>query len=137
MPEAEYAISVGLWLRGDSLDPSVASEVLGKKPDHGQFKGQVQHGKEGRKYVRKIGIWSLKAKPEPCSDRLADYIEAFLAKIDFDTGKICTIKGLEEAYIDVFIAGGCGKTHEFEIDAMQMSRLARIGVPVRLTLSFF
>jgi len=139
MGETTFKITVGLYLRGADLDPTAINGILGTEPDVSQRRGERQLGKKtGREYVRNIGLWALKAKPQPESNRLADYLDELLSRINFDHPAISKISGLEEAYVDIFIArradeSGDGIT-ECEMTPQQLKKLSRIGIPIRFTI---
>lgn len=139
MAEEDYKVSVALYLRGSELDPSAVSNALGRMPDRSQYKGERQSGAAGQEYLRNIGLWALEAQLETDSGKLADYIDALLSKIDFDNRAISKLRGLEEAFIAVFMAKNPdeegGGTYEFEISPSQMAELSRLGVPVRFTIT--
>src|SRR5690349_8232559 len=139
MGESSYKISVGLYLRGADIDPAQISKLLRKVPDRSQRRGERQSGAGGREYVRNIGLWALEAKVQPESSKVADYVDELLSRIDFDHTAISKVDGLEEAYIDIFMARepdeGGGGTTEYEMTPSQMRELSRIGIPVRFTIA--
>jgi hypothetical protein len=131
MDEARSSISVALYLRGYDLDPIAVSKALRTKPDKSQYRGERQFGTEGRSYVRNIGLWAIVAKLEPESNSVTDYIDVLLSRIDFDRKAISKLSGLEEVYVDIFVAkmsdDDGGGTWELEISAAQMAKLSQIG----------
>ena len=140
MSEADYVISVALYLHGFDLNPDAVSEALGIRPDRSWHRGERQHGKKtGRVYVRKAGLWVLEAKVNPESSNVADYLDALLSRIDFDAEALAQLGGLEEAYVDIFVATTSdeefgGAQCELGFSPTQIERLARLGVPVNLTV---
>jgi len=131
---------VALYLYGDKLNPAVATEKLGVNPTSSRYKGQVVVGrKTGREFApAKIGVWVLDVDSK--SLNLSDHIKILASK--FGSGHIpfLEIEGVEEAEIDVFIAGDtddeCHGKVRFELNNEAIAALAHLSLPLRFTASF-
>lgn len=90
---------VAIYLRGDRLNPSDVSEILGIEPSRFQKKGELKSGSE--KYVAKLGLWMLKAQTNSTS--ISDQIGELLEKLKMLQTRLDQIEGVEEASLDIFI----------------------------------
>ncbi|SEA75030.1 protein of unknown function [Nitrosospira multiformis] len=129
-------IIVTLYLRGDDLDPEVVTKKLGIRPSRFQRKGEKKVTSTKHEYLAKMGTWGLIADSESCL--LADHITALASNIVADGDVLIKLPGVQEAYIDIFIAptaGQDGGTRELELSKENLTQLARMGLPVRLTIS--
>jgi hypothetical protein len=131
-------ISVALYLRGDNLDPEIVSKKLGIEPSDSQYKGEKKVTSTGHEYVTKNGLWALIAESD--SINLNDLIGQVTTKVKSDDVMLHSIEGVQEAYLDVFIAGdtdvdGDG-TAKFELNKDNIAEIERLGLPVSFTVTF-
>jgi hypothetical protein len=137
--QKNYVISVGLYLRGDELDPKFISKKLGVIPSESQYKGEEKITSTNHKYITKIGVWALISESESDSCIVADHIDQLTSKIISKKVSITELAGVQEAYVDVFIAadaddkGEC--TCEFQLIKENIEALERLGLPVRFTVT--
>jgi hypothetical protein len=128
-------ISVGLYLRGDNLDPKSVSNKLGVEPSDSQRKGDKKITSTNREYIRNIGIWSLIAESESLS--LSDLVSQVTEQIKSDDLSLHDIDGVQEAYLDVFIARDSDENHEgtieFELSRDNIAEIARLDLRVFFT----
>lgn len=133
MKNIDLVIEVSLYLRGDNLDPNIVSKELGITPTSSHVKGEKRITSTKREYVAKIGVWALTVDSE--SRALSDHISLLASKIKVDGTLMRSIEGVQEAYIDIFIATdadeGGGGTFEFEMSQENISTLGRLNLPVR------
>jgi hypothetical protein len=96
-----YMIDVSIFLRGDELDPESISNKLGIIPSSSQYANEKRITSRNQEYVTKIGVWELAA--ESRSFILSDHINELTAKLK-KANFHRHIEGVQEAYVDVFIA---------------------------------
>ena len=137
MMEPDYLFDVAIYLRGDGLGPTHVSTVLGITPSKSQYKGQKKITSTNQVIVANIGLWALVAETK--SSDLPVHIQELASKIG-DRGPILTgIAGVEEAYVDVFVAVDAGDdgggTCEFQLNPENVRALDRFGMPVRFTVA--
>jgi hypothetical protein len=130
-------ISVSLYLRGANLDPKLVSEKLGINPSSAQYKGEKKITSTNREYVAKIGVWELDADTK--SPALSDHLDQLTSMINTQGIAIRSIAGVDEAYIDIFIAADAnedgGGTLEFELNKENIAALERLGLPIHYTVT--
>ena len=134
MKTASYMIDVSIFLRGDELDPKSISNKLGVTPSSSQYANEKRISSSNQEYVTKIGVWELAA--ESRSFILSDHINELTAKLK-SANYLRHIEGVQEAYVDVFIASDADEdgegTFEFELSEENIAALAQIGLPIRFT----
>jgi hypothetical protein len=137
MMQPDYKFVVAIYLRGDDLDPTYVTSVLGVEPWRYQSKGEAKITSTNRKFVTKIGLWALVAKTE--SSDLSAHIEELSSKIGNNISALTKITGVEEAYLDVFVTLDAdddgGGTCEFQLDHENLQTLVRFGMPARFTVA--
>lgn len=137
MKADDYKIIVALYLRGENLNPDAVTIALGISPSRSQRKGEKKITSTNREYVTKIGLWGLISDSDSCL--IADHISLLASVIPWDSDTFRMLDGVQEAYIDIFVAatadedgeGAC----EFELSKENLVVLERIGLPVRLTVT--
>ncbi len=133
MKNIDLVIEVSLYLRGDNLDPNIVSKKLGITPTTSHVKGGKRITSTNREYVAKIGLWAISVDSE--SRELSDHVSLLVSKIKVDGTLMRSIEGVQEAYIDVFIAKDAdedgGGTFEFEMSQENISALGRLNLPIR------
>lgn len=127
---------VALYVRGDALDPDLVTKYLGVKPTKTQKKGQEFVTSSGREFVAKNGLWSLVIQSKSAS--LDRHLTALLTGLGSCKG-IDSIPGVEEAYIDVFVALASDKDGEAEcalsMEPATLDSLAMLGLPLRISMT--
>lgn len=127
-------LSVTIYLRGQQLIPEHVSAVLGINPSDSQKKGELHITSTNHHVIRKIGLWSLAAQNE--SNDVTEQIEELMKKIGQSSVPLNKIEGVDEAYIDIFIAiNSNNETVEFELGEILLKEIARLGLLVRTTLT--
>jgi hypothetical protein len=127
---------VAVYLRGEHLDPEMVTQSICIQPSRTQKKGQTYITQAGREFTGKLGLWALVVEfDSPSLDahlsQLADSLPDGLA--------FSTISGVEEAYVDVFVAlvsdaDGDAKC-ELDVSAKTLDRLAKLGLPIRISMT--
>lgn len=136
MRDPDYLITVGLYFRGDKLDPAVVSTTLGISPTESHWKGEQRVTSAGSKFVTKTGLWKLISGS--ASKVLSDHLDDLSSKIrpDVDLGNI---SGVEDAFVDVFFCASAnddgGGDCDFQLRKENLNALQRLGLPVRFVLS--
>ena len=102
MRSSDY-IQVGLYVRGETLDPERVSSELGIAPTDSQYKGKRSATSTERLVVAKLGVWSLVVESD--TGLLSDQLDILLARMPMGdiSAPIYKIPGVEEAYIDIFV----------------------------------
>lgn len=136
MKKNDNLISVSLYFRGDHLNPENVSQNLNLSPSSSQRKGEKKITKTNE-YVSKIGVWELGVDCD--SQKLSAHIDKLTTMVRKDSILSQDIQGVEESYVDVFIATDSDEdgegTIEFELSEENISALARWKVPVRFTVA--
>ena len=132
-----YKYIVAIYLKGDALEPNYVSKILGLEPSESQYKGEKRVTSTNREYKAKIGVWSLSARSE--SSDLSVLIEEVTTKIGDKAPLISSIAGVQEAYMDIFVAvdsdDSGGGTCEFQLSPTITRALGQVGVPIRFTVA--
>lgn len=133
MTKEKPLISVALYLRGQNLDPTLVSNVLGIQPTRSQKRGGFKA--DSTRFVAKIGMWTLKVKSD--ARPLVDLIGELLQRIGDPPTPLNKIEGVEDAQLDVFFALDDKKkgTVEFTMTVNQIARLSQLGLSLCVTVS--
>lgn len=133
----DLKIIVALYIRGDDLDPNTVTSELNVAPSRLQRKGERKITSSNREYIVKTGMWGLIANSD--TNLLCDHIASLTSGITLDADAIFRLPGVEEAFIDVFVAaigeedgeGSC----EFELTKDNVAALEQLRLPVRFSVS--
>lgn len=138
MSVQDKKIITSLYLRGHDLDPAVVSVKLGVSATCSQRRGETKLTSTNHEVTTKIGMWGLTAITE--SQTLSDHIEELASRVTITGDFIRSIPGVQEAYIDIFVAPTFDKDDdpscEFELNEQDVVALRRINLPVRFTVTF-
>ena len=138
-----YSISLGLYLRGERLDPDSVTKILGINPTKSQKKDERNFTPTGMEYRKNIGLWALltDSPSSNISDHF-DQISSNLEKISRSSvvlgNHLLELPGVDEGYIDVFVCGVVdeeGGDCEFILTDLQVKLVGKIGLPVRFTVT--
>ena len=134
---ARSNITVGLYLRGDDLDPALVSKVLGMSPSRSQRKGEKRVTSTNKEYTTRIGLWALFSETD--SNVLSDHFAQLVLKLGTNGDTLRNIPGVEEAYFDVFMARTAdedgGGTFEFDFDAEQLAAISNFGISIKFEIA--
>ena len=126
-------LTVSIYLRGDRLQPDHITEVLGIQPSGFQKKGELR---PGSKVIAKIGVWSFIARTD--SRVATDHIEDLLSQMKMRQGPLDRILGVDEAFLDIFIAldyeNGTRERVEFMLSKKHVEELNQLGLRVQITV---
>ena len=129
-------IIVGLYLRGKDLDPELITRSTGVQPSKSQRRGDKSFTSTGHEVVKKIGVWAIVIELE--SHSLEEHLSQLADSLP-SGGRYSGIAGVEEAYIDIFVALASSPRGEascdFEIGPSSIEMLSQLGLPVRLSLT--
>lgn len=129
-------IIVALYVLGEALDPELVTRYLGVEPTKTQKKGQEFITSSGREFAAKNGLWSLVIQSESAS--LDRHLTALLSGLGGRKG-IDSIQGVEEAYVDVFVALASDKDGEakcaLSVEPVTLDGLAKLGLPLRISMT--
>lgn len=138
MKNSAPLVIVALYLRGEDLDPTDATTAIGVPPVRSQKKGDIKHGGAGKQHLVKTGSWVL-ASPLNSTD-VSDHIRHLETLIGGKKSVISTISGLQEAYIDVFLAYETEEdkdaSGEFELTSDAITVLSKLGFPLKVTVTW-
>jgi hypothetical protein len=127
---------IGLYIRGEMLDPTLVSRVLDKEPDYLHKTGDKFPLRSGGFGTRNISIWSLSIKGEKkdINDAINHFCELHLEKFELFSnsgGSILNIEGVDEAYVDILVlAPDNKKSIFFNIGQKEIQILAKFGVSI-------
>jgi len=133
----DYLYRVSVYLKGDGLDPDAVTSLLAVNPTQSHRKGDKWLTSTRKEVVEKTGLWSLSV--EPGSRDLSEILGELSSKICKKNDSLANVSGVEEAYVDVFVAvdaddlggGGC----EFELDVPCVRALSNLQLPIRFTVT--
>jgi hypothetical protein len=136
MTEKDRNIIVAIYLRGDKLDPEFISETIDIIPSRSQYNGQKNITSTNREFSSKIGMWALIA--DTASFDVDDHINRLLLQIGKCGNTLRNINGVDDAYVDIFIAAKADKhgdlTCNFELREATIMALAKLELPVHFTV---
>lgn len=137
MNTLKHVHQVSVYLKGDHLDPGDLTTRFGVEPTQSHRRGSPRLTSSNRKLLEKTGLWALSIKSE--SKELSEMLEELANKFSKDAAALVPASGVDEAYIDVFIAVSAeddgGGTSEFDLSQECLSALARLGLPARFTVA--
>lgn len=128
---------VSLYVKGDTIDPEVISEMLGIQPTKAHRKGHVWRTSHGSEIVEKTGLWRLTLQSEGTG------VSTLIAEIDrlVQTAGVTVseLPGAEVAFVDVLLLGKGGDdgggSCEVTLDPDVVQVLGRLGLPVEFTFA--
>lgn len=136
MNAGEPLIIVAVYIRGDRLRPDEISRWLRIQPTRSQEKGVLVPGV--KPVVAKIGLWGLIAETK--SPSIADHVDELLGKLRSTETPINKLTGVEEAYLDVFIAPDNETKPTAAMEAViredHIQALSRLGLSIHFTVSY-
>ena len=135
--EHKYTKAVAIYIRGKDLDPDAVTRALGANPSFYRKKGERCVPSAGsRSAIVKVGVWRLSIETD--SGPLSGDIEKLLSIVSVNTNVIGGIKGVEEPFIDVFVAtsihGYRGGALSVTISKENVSSIAKTGLPFFMTI---
>lgn len=135
-----YSISIGIYFKGDKLDPRLLTESLGVSPTKQQKNGEVVVLKTGEKVKKNIGLWAIVSNTN--SPRISDHFDQIkekLEKIASCRVVLLSIPNIEEAYIDLFVCSLSGEEEVeniFCLDSKQLKLFSDLNLELRVTSGF-
>jgi hypothetical protein len=137
MMKQDCILDIAICLRGDALDPVHVSSVLGLEPSKSQSKGEKRITRTNHQYITKMGTWILTVKDK--SKDVSVLIKELTEKFNDTKPRFLDINGVEEAYLDVFMAATAddegGGTCEFQLSQENVHALEKMALPVRFTVA--
>jgi hypothetical protein len=135
MKAREPRLIIAIYLRGDQLKPDHISEVLGLQPSRCQKKGELRAG--SKTVISKIGVWTLIAQTD--SPSITDHIDELLRTLRAPPMPLDQIDGVEEAYLDIFVAleqeHDQQETVEVMLSKTYTQALNRLGLGLQFTVA--
>jgi hypothetical protein len=137
MTVSNYEFEVAIYLKGEELDPDYISGVIGVAPSMAHFKGVKRITSTGREYATKIGLWTLAAEGE--LNDLSVLINGLVLKIENRKLALQDIIGVQEAYVDIFVAMDADEDGEgtcaFKLSRENVQALDSLGIPAHITVA--
>ncbi|AOY95573.1 hypothetical protein BKK79_27955 [Cupriavidus sp. USMAA2-4] len=136
MMKDEPMLIIALYVTGTKLDPDRITEILGIEPNRKRSCGEKRISSSGHEITAKCGLWGLVIESDsPLLEvQLAQLVEKVRPSQTFPT-----VAGVEEAYVDVFIALGSdsdGNANcDLSLSADLLTQVARLGLPLKITVS--
>jgi len=132
-----YLYMVSIYLFGDELNPDIVTGLLGIEPNESHKKGKRWTTSTNSEVIERTGVWVISAKTS--SNDLRCVLEDITSKINMDAPLLTELVGVDEAYLDVFIAidadGDGNGTCAFELSQRNIAELSRLKLPVRFTFT--
>ena len=129
-------IIAALYLRGEFLDPQLVTKSIGVEPSRAQKKDDVSFTSTGHKVVAKLGLWALIVELD--SSSLDNHIKLLAELLPFELS-YSSIVGVEEAYVDIFVAMASDADGDayctFELSPRSLDALARLKLPFHMTIT--
>lgn len=130
-------VSASLYLHGDSLDPSRVSSLLGLVPARARRKGEAEKTASGSVVVARTGVWVSEAASKAAT--FEEQVAELLRPLQSFERDLQTIKGVDYAYISIFIGVAASDNFEpmvdFALDARVIADMSRLGLMCRITVS--
>ncbi len=137
MTEEAMKLDIAIYLRGDELEPSSVTTLLGVQPTRAQYKGQKSVTSTNREVIAKTGMWVLAATTT--SADLSELISELAEKVGAKGSSLKEIAGVQDAYVDVFIAVDAeedgGGNCEFQLASQDIVTLETLGLPIRFSVA--
>lgn len=138
MRSSDGVLDVGLYLRGDELDPDAVTALLGINASKARIKGETRHTPTGQQITAKTGVWYLDLNTE--SGALRDRLALLKRKLGSFGDKLTNIPGVQTAEISVFIAlprnGRGGGDYEFFLTSEDMASVSSLGIPLTFEITY-
>jgi hypothetical protein len=137
-PPTVFAISCGLYIKGDALDPDEIGAALGLQPTDSHKKGEVVRPERAEPFVRRNGVWSLVVDAD--GPHVEDALSAALDRLGSIDQDLSRLPNVESADFDIFATADVAHAGivecSFVLKAEDVQRLAKLRVPVQVTVSF-
>lgn len=137
MSEKRVLQTVAVYLKGDDLIPEEITEYIGFEPTESHRCGDKIRSSAGREIVKRTGLWKLGVTVKSVID-LPLLLMDVTSKILKNGHDIKRLPGVEEAFIDIFIAQMAeqgGGTCEFALDASVVAALQEVALPIQFTMA--
>ncbi|MEA9590103.1 DUF4279 domain-containing protein [Xanthomonas sp. WHRI 10064A] len=135
MSKSELSIEVALYLKGDELEPSVVTEMLGVEPTKSHAKGKSWLTSSGKEVVEKTGLWKFSLRT--VGDGYSEIIQGVCNVAVRGVVPCSIIPGVTNAFIDIFVGENSdefgGGTFELFADTSIIRLLAETGLPIHTT----
>ncbi|UTY59410.1 hypothetical protein [Massilia sp. erpn] len=135
MNSSDMKVDVAIYLRGEQLDPGYISSVLKLTPSKSKMRGEKSFTSSGKEIIAQMGIWAVYAQKN--TGLLSDMIEELTEKITVFRGKLNSLQGVENAYVDIFMATDSNENGEgnfsFELASKNIIELASLGLVLKFT----
>lgn len=129
---------VSVYLKGDNLVPEVLTARLGIEPSRSHKRGDKSTTPTGKEIVKQTGLWKFGIHTKSPID-LPSLLESIGTKLLLREVVLADLPGVEEAYIDIFIAKGAneggGGTCEFHLNRASLNALGKLDLPVQFTVA--
>jgi hypothetical protein len=135
-PEVEAASwELDLYLRGEQLDPTALTALLGVTPSDTRTRGHTRVLSSGKSVVTTVGVWKLKVRagsPTECVNALA-------ARFGGRVPDLSHLPGVEAGFLDMFVSFEPGRGPGSEVlvkwEPIALRQLAESGLPLQITFA--
>jgi Domain of unknown function (DUF4279) len=126
---------LGLYLRGERLDPVALTALLGVTPTSTRTRGQTRALRSGHSVETKVSVWHVKVtagSPTEC-------VSALVTRFGDRLPDLSRLPGVEDAFLDMFVTFEPGKDEGTEMrvewDSTALRQLAECGLPLEVTFA--
>lgn len=137
MSDTRAKLTLAIYLKGISLDPTEITSLLGIAPSKSQYFGQQRLTSTMRPVVAKTGLWAYLIESD--TSTVAELVQQFAERFKGCTQKLNALPNADEAYLDLFIAhdgdADSGGEYFFELAPNDILLLGQFGLPTRFTVA--
>jgi hypothetical protein len=127
--------SIAIYLHGDELDPGRVTETLQVNPTEFRKKGDTTLLSSGSVSRAKEGVWVLRIEAD--SANIGTSVDKLMAMLGDRGSAIPAISGIEDSYLDIFVAMSPGRArkgeYQFALSPSSVLALSRAGLSVQFT----
>jgi hypothetical protein len=138
MKRVDYPYQLSIYLKGEALDPSELTELLGAEATKSHEKGKKWFTTSQNEVVEKTGLWALVLQGDSGED-LSGLASRMKARLSHRSTSLDALPGVQEAYLDVLVMADAdddgGGTCEFALEKMAIADLNAIGLPIQFTIA--
>ncbi len=137
MSNTNPTLIVALYIKGYDLNPSIVTRLLGIEPTRSSYKGEKKITDHNKEVVSKSGFWVLASNVE--SYVVSDHLSFIKSSVESGIKDIFSVAGVEEAFVDVFVAAPSNDVGEasfsFILSERDVASLGEIGLTIKVTIT--
>lgn len=127
-------VTVAIYLRGDSLDPSSITRSIGVDPTSAHTKGEITVSSKGQQTQHRTGVWIWSSDPIETENELEPAVAVLSSRFSTD---VASLQGVDEAWIDFLVLEQDSSDRSeltFGLTSSNCVALGKLGLPVHITL---